>query len=212
MIREKWKPIPEWEVYEVSSLGRVRRRGRILKTDKCGWGEKRNMLDMCDAPRRKKEHISRLVLKAFIGPPPFPKAEARHLNDIKTDDRLKNLAWGTHKQNMEDGVRNEVYNPSRRLTVEQVAEVKIWLASIPWPLYGKFQFIGELVGLHKSHVFMIYKDKFWEYVEADKERVRMFLLNRAYVRKYGCSKPGYRGDDLMQALIRNPRKALGLIG
>ncbi len=49
-----------------------------------------------------------LVLEAFVGPRPMingRKAEGRHLNDVRTDNRLENLAWGTHQDNVDDRER-----------------------------------------------------------------------------------------------------------
>src|SRR3990167_3495984 len=39
----------------------------------------------------RKVHL--LVLTAFAGPRPFPKAESRHLNGDNADNRASNLAW-----------------------------------------------------------------------------------------------------------------------
>src|SRR5262249_4354731 len=50
---------------------------------------------------RGEQYVHRLVLEAFVGPCP-PGMEARHVNGIKTDNRLVNLQWGTHRQNMRD--------------------------------------------------------------------------------------------------------------
>lgn len=52
----------------------------------------------------KQFHV--LLLETFVGPKPTRTSEARHLNDIKSDNRLENLAWGTRKQNAEDACRN----------------------------------------------------------------------------------------------------------
>lgn len=32
--------------------------------------------------------------------------KCRHLNDIRTDDKLSNLCWGTHGENIRDAVKN----------------------------------------------------------------------------------------------------------
>lgn len=50
--------------------------------------------------------VHRLVLLAFHGEPPFEKAECRHLNCDRRDNRPENLAWGTRAENMSDTVRN----------------------------------------------------------------------------------------------------------
>lgn len=54
----------------------------------------------------RASNASRLILEAFVGPPPFPFAEARHLNDDPRDDRIDNLAWGTRAQNFTDAAQN----------------------------------------------------------------------------------------------------------
>lgn len=56
--------------------------------------------------RSVSQHV--LVALAFHGPRPFSTAEVRHLNDMKTDCRASNLAWGTRQQNSEDAARNGI--------------------------------------------------------------------------------------------------------
>lgn len=58
--------------------------------------------------RLKNFPVHILLAKAFI-PNHNNLPIVRHLNDIKTDNRLENLAWGTHLDNVEDGKRNKVF-------------------------------------------------------------------------------------------------------
>jgi hypothetical protein len=59
-----------------------------------------------DDGKRHLRGIHQLVMLAFASPRP-EGMEARHLNDIKTDNRWPgNLAWGTHRENLQDMVRN----------------------------------------------------------------------------------------------------------
>ena len=54
-------------------------------------------------------HITKA--KAFLYTPnPLGANLIRHLNDVKTDNRLTNLAWGTRSDNMKDCIRNGNYN------------------------------------------------------------------------------------------------------
>lgn len=73
--------------------------------------------------------VHRVVCEAFHGPRPFPKAEVRHLNGIKTDNRASNLKWGTHAENMADKKLHGTDAAGERsgttkLTWEQVREIR----------------------------------------------------------------------------------------
>jgi NUMOD4 motif/HNH endonuclease len=120
---ERWLPIPGYEgFYEVSDLGRVRsldrtelvdardrctytrrRRGRVLRVnpDKDGYHKVRLGRDGFQIERK----VHALVLETFDRPCP-EGMECRHLNDIKADNRLVNLAWGTQSENKQDELRN----------------------------------------------------------------------------------------------------------
>jgi hypothetical protein len=50
--------------------------------------------------------VHRLLCIAFHGDPPTPTHQARHLNGVRTDNRVDNLAWGTPSQNVQDMLRH----------------------------------------------------------------------------------------------------------
>ncbi len=112
ILKEIWKPIAEYEgLYEVSNMGYVRRacdsqrckKGDILTSGLISKGYLRIMLHKNGTHKRFPIHL--FVLKTFIGPCPKGK-EASHLNDIKTDNRLENLQWMTHSENMRLSFKN----------------------------------------------------------------------------------------------------------
>lgn len=116
---EEWKPIPGWEgSYEVSTYGRVRSvprlvvpkghvkavrfPGRVLRA-----APVRGYLAVSlNSPSRKQtKKIHRLVLEAFVGPPPEGH-QGCHRDGSKLNNRLENLYWGTISQNSRDAIRH----------------------------------------------------------------------------------------------------------
>ena len=69
-------------------------------------------------------HMHRLVLEAFRGIPKEKGIVGRHLNDVRTDNRLENLEWGTYSDNMNDAYRNGGRRIPSSLTEEQVREIR----------------------------------------------------------------------------------------
>lgn len=79
----------------------------------------------------KKVH--RVILETFVGPCP-DGMEALHDNGNALDNRLGNLRWGTHLQNVDDCVKHgrksdppihwAERHPNARLTTEQVLMVR----------------------------------------------------------------------------------------
>lgn len=71
--------------------------------------------------------VHRLVLEAFVGPCPGDM-ECRHLNGVRDDCRLVNLAWGTRAENVEDRRKHANHGPHIRLYTHdgQTLPLKAW--------------------------------------------------------------------------------------
>lgn len=113
-LDEIWKDIKDYVgIYQVSNWGNVRsldrwiknrdsdlfRKGRPMKSHSIKGGYKLIMLQNMG---KKSFLVHKLVLEAFVGPCP-DGMECRHFPDRNpANNRLENLSWGTHLENMGD--------------------------------------------------------------------------------------------------------------
>lgn len=105
----EWVPIEGFPDYYICREGLVKScKGKepiILKPHRGDIQGHLNMR-MTDKDGNLKEiYLHRLLAQTFI-PNPDNLPLVRHLNDIKDDNRLENLAWGTQLDNQKDSVRN----------------------------------------------------------------------------------------------------------
>lgn len=63
--------------------------------------------------KRDNRFVHHLVLLTFVGERPEGQ-EALHYNDIRTDNRLSNLSYGTRSDNTRDQVRNGKHNQASK--------------------------------------------------------------------------------------------------
>ena len=115
ILMEEWRDIAGYEGhYQVSAFGRVKSlareewfgnrwcslRERILVSIPCGQYHHRIVNLAMNG--KHAWYVHRLVLGAFVGPCP-PGMESCHFPDRDpANNRLDNLRWGTHQDNMLD--------------------------------------------------------------------------------------------------------------
>jgi hypothetical protein len=103
---EHWLPVGDYETrYRISDLGNVFsiKAGRLLHPTPDNYGYL--WVDLWNGVKRKRRKVHHLVLENFVGPCPHGQ-EALHGNDVKADNQLTNLRWGTRPENMKDVVLN----------------------------------------------------------------------------------------------------------
>lgn len=116
--------------------------------------------------------IHRLLLETFVGPCP-EGMECRHLNGDRQDNRLENLKWGTHAENVRDTVRqgnhpktmlgkhgekspvSKLSNLQRRLVIYQYST----------GLQTQYQ-LAEEYGVHQSTIGRLVTGKIWPFAKA----------------------------------------------
>lgn len=120
-MEEIWKDIPNYDgLYQVSSLGRFKRitrciveksgkrkviKGRIIKTHEYTNGYIR--VALCINGIEKQYIAHRIVAITFLPQNSYENIEVNHKNEIKSDNRVENLEWVTHKYNCSYGTRNK---------------------------------------------------------------------------------------------------------
>lgn len=148
MIKEYWKPIPEFEgLYEISTFGNIKRIQRYVKNrngyrllnekiistklDKDGY----NLVTLYKDKEQYTFRVHRLVAKTFLLNTNLNKIQVNHKNGIKSDNRVENLEWVTPKENIIHSIKtglkknfktsnhNGENNPNSKLTKNEVIEI-----------------------------------------------------------------------------------------
>lgn len=130
---EIWKSVKDFEgLYEVSNLGRIRSIGygeiKILKGRDDGAGYLK--VALFKDKKRHEAKVHRLVCNAFIknrDNRPF----VNHKNLIRNDNRLENLEWCTHSENIKhaynmgslSGMKGSKHKLAK-LTNEKILEIR----------------------------------------------------------------------------------------
>lgn len=106
---EEWRTCLSAPNYEVSNIGRVRRRidgptgskaGMIKAQQKMKTGYVQVTVHVENRP--KTVNVHRLVCAAFHGPQPSECHEVAHNDGVRWNNEAANLRWATKKENQKD--------------------------------------------------------------------------------------------------------------
>ncbi len=175
----EYRPIPDFPGYVAGTDGSIwtcKERGgprqwrlgsrwvrMVPSLSKVGY--QRVFLSNPDAKRRLFG-VHRLILLAFVGPQPEAHV-CRHLNSIRTDNRLENLQWSTQSENLSDRLANGtmIYGErcgKAKLTADDVRTIRR-LASEGI----KGSELGKQFGVHRNCIYSILgrtKRKTWLHI------------------------------------------------
>lgn len=140
MSDEQWRPVVGFEgLYEVSNHGRVRSlvrfRGERVSPRISYLRGSQNAGGYIVHSLRRHGHkhgthrlAHRMVLESWVGPRP-EGMEAAHLNGVPNDNRVENLAWMTHVENVSHQREHGTLllgekNPQAKLNARIVAAIR----------------------------------------------------------------------------------------
>lgn len=194
-VQEEWRAVPDFEgLYEVSNLGRVRsldriiykrnvrngpiiptrRRGKILRANPDTHGYP--TLHLCVGGVDKASLVHHLVLRAFVGERPAGQ-ECRHLDGIRANARLDNLAWGTPLENIQDKFRHGTVRVPRgsehklsKLTAVAVRDIRS-RASLGEAVGS----IAAQYGVSAAHVCRLVSRRAWGWLDDETDGADLVL-------------------------------------
>lgn len=174
-MNEEWRTVERVPTYEVSSLGRVRRKagtygckhGRILKQKHAKGG----YLDIGLSLGTKEggywhPHVHQLVALAFIGPMPSPEHEVRHLDGNPARNVPDNLKWGTAKENAEDRVRHgrQPYMKGELHGMARLTNSAVWAMRRAWDRGASLEALMVRYDVGRITVYDAVKHRSWKHI------------------------------------------------
>lgn len=149
-MNEKWRDVPGYEgLYRVSDQGRVFniKRNRYIGLTKKEYNDHLR-LHLYKNGEGKSWGKHQLVLLAFVGECP-DGMEVNHINGLKSDNRLSNLEYTTHSDNLRHAYISGLTQKWSKDTAGQVLN----LYAMGW----QCRKIGEYLGITKQRVSQILK-------------------------------------------------------
>lgn len=169
------KTIPNFPNYAITKDGRVWSKKRVTLSHysvKGKWLKPRQTTaGYCEAVlfcvgKEYKKAVHRLVLETYVGPCP-PGMECRHLDGNSLNNRLNNLKWGTHQENVQDAIKQKTFamGENHFYAKLKASDVRI---IIYVALTGLFthQEIADQYGVQQSCISRILQRKRWGHIWA----------------------------------------------
>lgn len=206
-----WKDIPGYEgLYQISRRGQVKSLGRKITDNRGRITERKDIIKINQVDMRgyyriqlkkdgilKNFRIHRLIALAFI-PNPGKKKCINHKDANKKNNRISNLEWCTHKENIRHAFTNKLVYRARgekcaNSTISDTQAEQI--ASLLWQGWGTYD-IARKIGCSPQVVSKIKSG-----------RTRTFLKIPPYKRKEVIQIPDETKLKIARKYIDGQRRA-----
>lgn len=115
-----WKTIEEFPLYEITENGVIRNKktGQIRKQylNKDGY----YTIGLSNGNQIKTVQVHRLIAKTYLGRPENA-TEIDHIDKNRTNNRLENLRWVTHNENMKS--QSRAFGPIKAVQNVETQEI-----------------------------------------------------------------------------------------
>lgn len=173
-IQEIWKDIPEYEgLYQVSNFGNVKSfligaggskfndPEKILKPN----GKRYLHVTLSKDKNKKIFTIHRLVLLNFRPEKYFEGAVINHIDGNKLNNRLDNLEWCTHSQNMKHAVENNLTAKGEKIGKSKLNNKIVRIIRISHKnKYFEQKELAKIFNVSKTAISRIINYKLWKHV------------------------------------------------
>jgi hypothetical protein len=173
METETWKPIPGYDGYEVSDLGRVRSWQchatskvvptvpHILRPGTTTSGYL--FVNLMQEGRHTNCPIHRTVLLAFVSPCPIGH-EGCHWDGDRLNNRLSNLRWGTPKENAADSNRHGHHRRGSEMLSAQFTDAQVIEMRQLWAQGAQLPALGAMFHACKGTIFNVVSGHTWKHL------------------------------------------------
>jgi len=159
-MKEKRYIISEFSNYSITKSGKVwsSYTNKWLKTHRHRDGYL--LVSLSHKGKHYHRSIHRLLLQTFVGSCP-EGMECRHLDDNNQNNKLSNLKWGTHKDNMQDTVKHRGRNGGNLKLSESDVRMIIYM----WrtELFTQTE-IANIYGVTLSCINHIIDGRTWKHI------------------------------------------------